>query len=109
MAFRAPAHFWKPEEERELVLLHDDGLGIEDIAVATGIPFGAVRARLEMLLRQRRIADGRPLHIRGVVPAERLADREARKAAADRRDITATFCGDPPPGFSALDKRRQSA
>ncbi len=35
-----------------------------------------------------------------------LAAREARRAAADRRDLTATFCGDPPPGYSALDGRQ---
>lgn len=40
------------------------------------------------------------------VPAEVLADRDAREAARDRRDQTAAFCGDPPPGFSALDRRR---
>jgi hypothetical protein len=34
-----------------------------------------------------------------------LADRDRRRAAADRRDFTGTFCGDPPPGYSMLDRR----
>lgn len=99
-------HLWTPSEEQELLSRHDDELGTEDIAVATGIPLGAVKARLGMLLRQRKIASGRPTRMHGVVPLERLVDRETRKAAADQRDLTATFFGDPPPGFSALDKRR---
>ncbi len=33
------------------------------------------------------------------------AAAELRKAAADRRSPTATFFGDPPPGYSALDER----
>jgi hypothetical protein len=39
------------------------------------------------------------------VPAQALADRDRRKEAAGLRDFTSTFFGDPPPGFSALDKR----
>src|ERR1700741_3378441 len=42
------------------------------------------------------------------VPEERLADRDARLEAASCRDITAVFCGDPPKGFSALDRKRSS-
>lgn len=34
------------------------------------------------------------------------AERDARKAASDRRDLTSTFCGDPPKGYSALDQMR---
>lgn len=35
------------------------------------------------------------------------ADRAARKEAANRQDLTAQFFGDPPPGYSALDRKRQ--
>lgn len=42
-------------------------------------------------------------------PAAVFADLERRKAAADNRDFTATFCGDPPPGYSALDRKRMGA
>lgn len=37
---------------------------------------------------------------------EAMAEREARTAAASRRSQTAEFFGDPPPGFSALDRKR---
>lgn len=101
-------HAWTPEEEDELLSLHDDGFSVQGFAADKRIQVSAVKARLEILLYRRRIAAGRPARVHGVVPAERLADCEARKAAADRRDLTATFFGDPPPGYSALDKRRQS-
>lgn len=34
-----------------------------------------------------------------------LADRAAREAAMDRRTLTQRIFGDPPPGYSALDRR----
>lgn len=40
---------------------------------------------------------------------QHIAAREARRAAADRRSLTATFCGDPPPGYSALDQKRNAS
>lgn len=39
------------------------------------------------------------------VPEEVVAERDVRRAAADRRDLTATLLGDPPPGYSARDRR----
>jgi hypothetical protein len=41
------------------------------------------------------------------VSPQALAERVAREQARDRRGLTATFFGDPPVGFSALDRRRQ--
>lgn len=35
-----------------------------------------------------------------------FADRDARKLAGYRRDVTAQTFGDPPPGYSALDQKR---
>lgn len=40
--------------------------------------------------------------------SQAMIEREARRAAENRRSVTATFFGDPPPGYSALDQRRQS-
>jgi hypothetical protein len=40
--------------------------------------------------------------------SQAIIEREARKAAEARRSITANFFGDPPPGYSALDQRRQA-
>jgi heterodisulfide reductase subunit B len=43
------------------------------------------------------------------VTARQLAERAAREAGRDGRDLTAAFCGDPPVGFRALDRRRSVA
>ncbi|EJN14729.1 hypothetical protein PMI42_01702 [Bradyrhizobium sp. YR681] len=46
----------------------------------------------------------------GSGPSEQAyAELERRGAAAGRRDLTAAVFGDPPPGYSALDKRRTGA
>jgi hypothetical protein len=39
------------------------------------------------------------------VSARQIADRDARAEAANRRTYTQEFFGDPPPGFSAKDRR----
>lgn len=39
--------------------------------------------------------------------SQAMIDREARKRAEARRSLTARFFGDPAPGYSALDERRQ--
>ena len=39
--------------------------------------------------------------------SQAMIEREARKAAEGRRSITGSFFGDPAPGYSALDQRRQ--
>jgi hypothetical protein len=36
------------------------------------------------------------------IPASLLAERDALAAARDQRTLTQDFCGDPPPGYSAL-------
>jgi hypothetical protein len=40
------------------------------------------------------------------LPPHLLAERDARKLASDLRDLTAELMGDPPPGYSALERRR---
>lgn len=42
------------------------------------------------------------------IPARSLLEREARLHAADRRTTTQLLCGDPPPGYSALDRREMA-
>jgi hypothetical protein len=40
------------------------------------------------------------------ISAAQDAERNARAAAAARRSLTAQIFGDPPPGFSALDRKQ---
>lgn len=49
--------------------------------------------------------DKRPLTGSICASSAALIERDRRKDAADRRDLTATFCGDPPVGYSALDRK----
>jgi hypothetical protein len=42
-----------------------------------------------------------------VETSQAMIDRDIRKRAEAHRSITASFFGDPPPGYSALDERRQ--
>lgn len=37
-----------------------------------------------------------------------LADLERRRALGDREDLTGRLLGDPPPGRSALDRKREA-
>lgn len=41
------------------------------------------------------------------IPASVLQERAQRELAEARRTQTQTFCGDPPPGYSALDQKRK--
>lgn len=40
------------------------------------------------------------------VPGTVLAEREALRVGREQRDLTATLCGDPPVGFSALERKQ---
>jgi hypothetical protein len=42
------------------------------------------------------------------IPEKSMAERDRRTLARSQRDLTAQFFGDPPPGYSALDQRRNS-
>lgn len=95
--------FWSPEDEARLLFLHDDDFTEAEIAADMGRTVDAVRQRLLMLQYRRRVAEGTSKispHVQQV--------REARAAGYDARDITGTIFGDPPRGFSALDKRSDS-
>lgn len=67
------------------------------------LKYGAVRAaRTEREARSGRTHSGGG---RAEPSGEQLQARSERAAAADLRTQTAVFFGDPPPGYSALDRR----
>ncbi len=105
MATRKDFHTWTAADDARALALDADDLGYEDIAIEMGITPGSVRARLEKLRYAGR-TKAEPKRYGFLSPAL-IAERDARKAAYDRRDQTATFFGDPPIGFSALDQRGQ--
>jgi len=55
--------------------------------------------------RRRVIVDGEAVTVERRVPDEVLAERD-RRQALEPINLTAAFCGDPLPGYSALDRRQ---
>jgi len=100
----------RPWQQGEVVILLDmrdnQKCAFEKIDVALGRPPGSSRYKY-MRLRDGKEPSAGPTASGGRVelsPAQ-LAARAARTDAANRMTLTATFFGDPPPGYSALDRR----
>lgn len=81
---------------------------LAQIASRIGRPISVVENRFTMagpsFTSSRRSLGGETGGMR--VPAERVAERAQRQAAGYVRSLTAEIFGDPPPGYSALDRRR---
>jgi hypothetical protein len=88
-----------PRHERFLIFeqigreLQRSGPAVENRLRIHGASFGLSAASKPLAL---------PVEI-----SQAMVEREARKRAEAHRSITASFFGDPPPGYSALDQRRQ--
>jgi hypothetical protein len=73
-------------------------LGRSKVAAQTRILYNATSVERYLLTE---------LYPRPVVPDELLEDRDRRAAAP--LSLTAWLCGDPPSGYSALDRRQREA
>ena len=105
----ARGRHWSEEELERLRELTAQGLKPSAIAHLFGRNTMSVRDRV----RYERVQRGEPRknptnYVRTETPAcaQALAERDARCEASYRRSITQEFFGDPPPGWSALDKRQ---
>lgn len=95
---------WTEEEMATLDRLCVEGRSSKEIAVILNRTFYAVRAKISYCNSARARANSSMAgNVR--VPPELIAERNVRSAA--RRDLTAVFFGDPPQGYSALDRKRQ--
>jgi IS30 family transposase len=92
---------WVGDTWERTLQLHIEGYSPRQIALKLGLAESTVENKLENELRAQKAA-AKQAH----VDPEILA-RNARHEAAERRDLTATFFGDPPPGYSALDQKRK--
>lgn len=92
------------------------GMDELEIAIDLGLPQASIRYKFEnerfvgrTTLMPRRPAAKTSIRIatspQGRPPQHVEEERERRLAARDRQDLTASFFGDPPPGYSALDQR----
>jgi len=83
------------------------------VSAAIGVSAAAIKVRLYTVGPSfaRRAPDAGPIDDRPSTGALRLSeeqirDRDARYEAGQRRNYTQEFFGDPPPGYSALDRQR---
>jgi hypothetical protein len=92
---------WTTEEVQRASDLRDAGVSYVEIAKELGRTPGAVGGKLSYSqtsgLRHHVANEQRPCD-------RTLAERDAR-AKLEHHTLTAAFCGDPLPGYSALDRR----
>lgn len=95
-------HVWTDEEVARLLYLRDDeAMEFEDIGAELGIAGTACRGKYCAVKDRQRAA-----RLGDKCPPKNFIDREARERARDSQSLTAAIFGDPPPGYSALDRRR---
>jgi hypothetical protein len=101
----------KPWTEAEVVrLIHAyeiDGLRFREIDAELKRPKGSSCVKYESL-RRPAARSFISKEAKVVIDQAAFDAREARKHAEMQRSITQNFFGDPPPGYSALDRRKQA-
>ena len=97
-AVKMPRRLWTEDELKRARDMRAAGRTYGEIDKALGRWVGATQQRLE--IAGNRLGD----HVRSFrAPQQLLAERDALAAARERRALTQYFCGDPPPGYSALE------
>lgn len=106
---------WTPEQTAEIIELRAQGKRIKEIAQLVGRTSSSVESQLAARRRKAgeppRSNGGRPpgpsAHTIGrrIAPDPRALAECAYRLSLAPRDLTAAICGDPLPGFSALDRR----
>jgi hypothetical protein len=89
-----PGRPWTEDETRRARDMYVAGHFYGEIDRALGRRAGSTKRRLEGLGRNVRSSR---------IPDDLLAEREALTTARNHRTLTQNFCGDPSPGYSALD------
>lgn len=108
MSYGGPV-IWSEEKVDLLFELRDDE-AMDWPEIAREIGYTATQCRNKYYQKEcrRRLERGqRPVSDRA--SNAQIIDRERREQARERASITAQIFGDPPPGYSALDRRRQHA
>jgi len=92
-----PRRPWTADEHERARNMRAAGHSYGKIDKALGRRDGATQRRLEIA----GYASGK--HVKSFrAPDHLLAERDALAAARELRALTENFCGDPPPGYSAL-------
>jgi hypothetical protein len=94
---KMPHRPWTESEIKCANEMRAAGYSYPTIDKTLGRRSGATQQRLEIA------GNGSKDHVRGFrAPDNLLAERDALVAAREQRALTGYFCGDPPPGYSAL-------
>lgn len=94
---------WTPHELMRANAWRKAGHTYAEIGSWLGRPTKVVQAKLNYSMPANSGHIASSAHRRSV---KLLAEAQVRREAADRRDLTQTFFGDPPVGYSALDRKR---
>jgi hypothetical protein len=94
---KMPRRSWTESEIVRANKMRAAGYSYPSIDRALGRRSGATQQRLEIA------GNGLKDHVKGFrAPNNLLIERDALIAAREQRALTGHFCGDPPPGYSAL-------
>lgn len=96
---------WTPQEYATLYRCRQANMPVCEIAQRVGRSVWAVRTKL--LNPDRRVPSSYRIQVEGQryqASHDALDDRERRREALEQQTLTQAFCGDPPPGFSALER-----
>jgi hypothetical protein len=96
-AVKMPGRPWTEGEVKRANAMRVAGYSYGTIDKALRRPAGATQRRLEFA------GYGSKDHVKSFrAPDYLVAERDALASARERRALTGYFCGDPPPGYSAL-------
>ena len=93
---------WSMKELQQALRMKRQGATCADMAVALGRSAAAVEAKFKYWGKTRVNVPTTHLIKRSTSAIEEQIERNA----AHHRDLTAAICGDPPIGYSALDRKR---
>jgi hypothetical protein len=93
---------WSMKEFRQALRMKRQGATCADIALVLGRSAVAVEAKLNYRGKAHaNVTIARP----NEGPASAI-EEQVKRNAAHHRDLTGAICGDPPVGYSALDRKR---
>jgi hypothetical protein len=96
---------WSIKELRQALRLKRQGVTCADIASVLGRTTEAIETKLKCFGKTR---VGVPIARSGKRPVS-AAEEQIERNFACHRDLTGAICGDPPVGFSALDREFSKA
>jgi predicted ArsR family transcriptional regulator len=106
----ATYHRWTEEEELYLVRRYEDGRPLHIVAQEMGLTRAQIRRRFQTIQDRGKIpvkirprSRPRPRGMNERLTVDVIEERDRRINAV--RNLTSTLMGDPPPGYSALDRR----